>query len=260
VLDRAVARAIGRADPTRPVVRHSGDLNEAHAWFGWLHGELADLGPAIRTVPRIGRLLAKFGAQSVPSSAGWMQPERWPHLDWDALAEHHGMQRAAFDAHVPAADAKSFEEWRDATQSYQAALLQLQIEDLRRCRHDPSAGFSLFTLVDPMPAIGYGIVDHERVPKRAYAAVRDACRPLLPMVDPRTGSVHVVNDTRAAFTNAVITITTDARTRRWQGDAGPSSLTYIGSIELEDAVDVEAVLEHAKVGRVVNRYPLLILE
>jgi hypothetical protein len=190
-------------------------------------------------VPRIGRLLAKFGAQSVPSSAGWMQPERWPHLDWDALAEHHGMQRAAFDAHVPAADAKSFEEWRDATQSYQAALLQLQIEDLRRCRHDPSAGFSLFTLVDPMPAIGYGIVDHERVPKRAYAAVRD---------------------TRAAFTNAVITITTDARTRRWQGDAGPSSLTYIGSIELEDAVDVEAVLEHAKVGRVVNRYPLLILE
>jgi beta-mannosidase len=260
VLDRAVARAISRADPTRPVIRHSGDLNEAHAWFGWLHGALADLGPAIRTVPRIGRLLAKFGAQSVPTSGGWMHPERWPHLDWDELAERHGMQRPAFNTHVPAMDAKSFDEWRDATQSYQAALLQLQIEDLRRCRHDPSAGFAVFTLVDPMPAIGYGIVDHERVPKRAYAAVRDACRPLLPMVDPRSGSVHIANDTRAAFTNAVITVTADGRTRRWQGDVGPGSLTYIGSVELDDAIDVEAVVEHEKCGRVVNRYPLLILE
>ena len=260
VLDRAVARAIGRADPTRPVIRHSGDLNEAHAWFGWLHGELDDLGPAIRTVPRIGRLLAKFGAQAVPNSSAWLAPERWPHLDWDALVAHHGMQRAAFDEHVAAIDAKSFDEWRDATQSYQAALLQLQIEDLRRCRHNPTTGFALFTLIDPVPAIGYGIVDHERVPKRAYAAVRDACRPLLPMVDPRTGAVHVVNDSRTAFAAAEITVTADGRTRRWQGDLAPSSLAYIGSIAIDDAVDVEAVLEQRALGRVVNRYPLLILE
>jgi beta-mannosidase len=260
VLDRAVARAIGRADPTRPAIRHSGDLSEAHAWFGWLHGELADLGPAMRTVPRIGRFLAKFGAQSVPNSADWIQPARWPHLDWDALADHHGMQRDAFDLHVSAADAKSFEEWRDATQSYQAALLQLQIEDLRRCRHDPTAGFALFTLVDPMPAVGYGIVDHKRVPKRGYAAVRDACRPVLPMVDPRTGVVHVVNDTRASFAGAEITVTTDGRTRRWQGALEASSLTYIGSVELDDAVDVEVGLEHPDFARIVNRYPLLILE
>ena len=178
-----------------------------------------------------------------------MHPELWPQLDWDDLAEHHGMERAAFDAYVPPTDAKSFDEWCDATQAYQAALLQLQIEDLRRCKGSPCGGFTLFCLADPSPAVGFGLLDHARAPKRAYAAVRDACRPVLPMVDPRTGNVHVVNDTRYAIVDAEVVVSVDGRLRRWRGDLDADAVVFIGSADLDDAIDVEVVLEHADTGR-----------
>jgi beta-mannosidase len=260
VLDRLIARAISRRDGSRPVLQHSGAGDDAQLWYGWLHGTIAGLAAAVRAIPRLGRFVAAFGAQAVPHTAEWMDPERWPNLDWDALTDHHGMQRDAMFEHVPPADAKSFDDWRDATQAYQAALLQLQIEDLRRLRGSPTGGFALFALADPSPAVGFGIVDHERVEKRAYASVRDACRSAIAMVDPRTGKVHVVNDGRRALNNAQIEVTVDGRVRRWQGDIDADAIAFVGQVDLGDAVDVEAVLTHPVLGRVVNRYPLLILE
>src|SRR5262249_32661911 len=153
-------------------------------------------------------------------------PEQWPDLDWDALAAHHSLERDAFVAHVPPTDAKSFDEWREATQAYQAALLQLQIEDLRRCKRDPTGGFAVVALADPGPTVGFGLVDHERVPKRGYGAVRDACRAVLPMVDPRTGNVHVVNDQPTTIDDAVIEVAVDGRVRRWTGDVGTERAVF----------------------------------
>jgi beta-mannosidase len=260
VLDRSVAHAFGRADPTRPVVAHAGAGDDAHLWFGWLHGDVAGLAPAVRAFPRLGRFVSALGAQSVPATSDWIDTSAWPDLDWEQLAQHHAMQRGAFDTHVPPADAKSFEEWRDASQAYQAALLQLQIEDLRRVRGAPNGGFAVYTFADPSPAIGYGLLDHARVPKRAFAAVRDACRPVLPMIDPRTGNVHVVNDERIGLDGITIEVVIDGRARRWGGDISAGDIAYVGSVDLGDAVDVEVSLTHAAIGRVVNRYPLLILE
>jgi beta-mannosidase len=260
VLDRSIARAVTRSDPTRPVVRHSGGADASHLWFGWRHGDLAGLAPALRALPRLARFVSAFGAQSVPATADWMAPERWPELDWETLAARHGMERDAFDAHVPPGEAKSFAEWRDATQAYQAALLQLQIEDLRRCSGAPAGGFAAFAFADPGPAVGFGVLDHARVPKRAFAALRDACRAVLPMVEPRRGLVHVVNDTPAALEGVEVEVTVDGRVRRWQGDAAAHGVTFVGRVDLGDAVDVEVVLTHPHAGRVVNRYPLVILE
>ncbi len=260
VLDRSTARAIARYDGTRPVVRSSGAGADSHLWFGWRHGTIAGVGPALRAIPRFGRFVSAFGAQSVPAAADWARPELWPDLDWVDLAEHHGMERAAFDAHVPPGDAKSFDEWSDSTQAYQAALLQLQIEDLRRCKGSPCGGFAVFCLADPSPSVGFGLLDHNRVPKRAYGAVRDACRPVLGTIDPRTGHVHVVNDTRRALVDAEIVVAIDGRIRRWRGGIEADAVAYVGSADLDGAVDVEVVLTHPEVGRIANRYPLVILE
>jgi beta-mannosidase len=260
VLDRSVARAIARRDPSRPVVPHSGAGDDAHLWFGWRHGTLAGLAPAVRTVPRLARFVSAFGAQSVPNASAWMHPERWPELAWDELAARHCMDHSAFSMHVPPADAKSFDEWREATQAYHAALLQLQIEDLRRCKASPAGGFSVFAFADPAPAVGFGVLDHERQPKRAYDALRDACRPVLPMVDPRTGSVHVVNDDAQAISDAEIEVAVDGRVRRWRGDIGNAAAEFVARVDLSDAVDVEIVLTHVTTGRVANRYPLVVLE
>jgi beta-mannosidase len=267
VLDRSVARSMARRDRTRPAIRHSGvfpgtgDLGtDTHFWFGWYHGTMAGLAPMLRLVPRAGRFVSKFGAQSAPTTSSWMQPERWPHLDWETIAHNHGMQTTVFARRVPVEDAKSFEEWRDSTQAYQAALVQLQVEDLRRCKYAPTGGFALFSFVDAHPAVSWAVLDHERVPKRAYAALRDACRPTLPMVDPRTGHVHVVNDRHVALDDVVVEVVADGRAHRWTGDVPADGIAYVGTVALGDAVDVECVLEHDAIGRIVNRSPLLVLE
>ena len=267
VLDRSVARAIGRRDPTRPVSRHSGVLPGAgdagadtHAWFGWYYGSMAGLAPAMRAIPRAGRFVSKFGAQSVPNTAEWMRPERWPDLDWDEIGYRHGMQREAFTKRVPVDDAKSFDEWQEASQAYQAALLQLQIEDLRRCKYAPTGGFAMFAFADAHPAVSWSVLDHERSPKRAYVALREACRPMLPMVDPRTGNVHVVNDSRRHLAGATVEVVVDGHARHWEGDVPADGIVYVGHVDLGDTVDVETTLVHETFGRVVNRYPLLVLE
>ena len=138
------------------------------------------------------------------------------------------------------------------TQAYQAALLQLQIEDLRRLKYSPTGGFSQFSLADPLPAVSWSVLDHERVPKRGYFAVRDACRPVLPMVEPRAGLVHVVNDTRTDVAGAVLEVSVDGRVTRWTGDIPADGIAFVGRVELADAVDVEVVLEHRDTGRVLE--------
>jgi len=266
VLDRSVARALGRRDSTRPVVRHSGVLpglaeagTDSHLYPGWYHGELGDLASMLRRWPRRARFVSEFGAQAVPEQASWMEPTRWPDLDWDELARHRGMQRAIFERRMPPADAKSFDEWRAMTQAYQAALLQLQIEDLRRVKYQPTGGFAQFMFADAQPLVSWSVLDHEREPKRGYIALRDACRPVLPMVEPRAGLVHVVNDTREALIDAEVEASADGRISRWAGDVRADGLAYVGRIDVAEAVDVEVTIEHPAVGRVVNTYPLLAL-
>ena len=45
-----------------------------------------------------------------------------------------------------------------------------------------------------------------------------------------------------------------------RGEVEPDALTYVGRVELGDAIDVEAALTQSTTGRLLNRYPLLILE
>jgi hypothetical protein len=118
----------------------------------------------------------------------------------------------------------------------------------------------VFTLVEAGPVVGFGLLDADRVAKRAYGAVRDACRTVLPTIDPRTGSVHIVNDDRVPVENALIEVAVDGRLRRWRGSVEADAIAFVGRVDLDDAVDVEVVLTHEATGRVANRYPLLVLE
>ena len=100
----------------------------------------------------------------------------------------------------------TFDDWRAATQAYQAALIQLQVEDLRRLRYRPTGGFLQFCFADGHPGVTWSVLDHERRPKPGHAALAAACRSVLPMVDPRTGHVHVVNELRRPFPGAEIEV------------------------------------------------------
>ena len=96
------------------------DGTDSHLYFGWYHGNERDLPGFAASMPRMVRFVSEFGAQAVPAAADFMEPKRWPDLDWDLLQERHGLQLHAFEKFVPPADYATFDEWREATQKYQA--------------------------------------------------------------------------------------------------------------------------------------------
>jgi beta-mannosidase len=256
-LDRSIRRALERSDGSRQVVAHSGVLphpawgTDTHSYFGWYHGDERDLPAMLARFPVLARFVSEFGAQAVPEAAAFMNPGRWPHLDWDDLEAHHGFQRAIFDQRVPPADFADFDAWRTATQQYQAVLLRHHIEALRRLKYRPTGGFCVFLLADAQPAVSWSILDHERLPKAGYQAVTDACAPVIvtatrPNISYRPSErinldVHAVSDLRVPLSEAV------ARARlRWPG--GQKDWRFSGDVPADSCV---------RIGRISHALPSL---
>jgi beta-mannosidase len=255
ILDRSVKRAIERADGSRPVIAHSGvlphppqlDGTDAHLSFGWLHGDARDLPGLARALPRLVRFVSELGAQSVPDTADFAEPERWPDLDWDRLAEAHGMQRGIFERRVPPADHPTFDAWRVATQELQAEVVRHQVEALRRLKYRPTGGFAVFHLADAHPAISWSLLDHERVPKLAYAALREVCRPVIATADRLPAElvpgeaialdVHVISDRREPVEDLQVraTLRWEGGEQRWRfgGAIAADAVARVGTLQIE---------------------------
>ncbi len=255
VLDRWLKRAFEQADPTRPAVAHSGvtpflprlDGTDAHLWVGWHRGDLQDLGERARMMPRRVRFVSEFGAQSVPeSAAAYIDPSRWPELDWESLREHHGLEVEVMQQRVPPADYPTYDAWRSATQRYQVVVLRHHIETLRRLKYRPTGGFAFSWLADPAPMISAAVLDHDRVPKLAWSTIVETCRPVIVVTDPLpaelvagddlTLDVHVVSDLRVPVVDATVSVTCTWRGGRQQwafrGDVAADSVQLIGRLEL----------------------------
>ncbi len=259
VLDRWVKRAFERADGTREVVAHSGvpphlpllDGTDSHLWYGWRRGEAEDLAHLAARIPRLVRFVSAFGSDSPPESAPFLDDQlrshRWPDLDWDRLAEDDGYQGEVFERTFPPSDFASFEAWRDTAQHYQAHVLKVQIEALRRLKYRPTGGFCFSTLADPAPAISSAILDHERRRKVAYDVVAAACAPVLVVADPlpdvvRSGDVvdvdvHVVSDLRTGIEFAVVdaVMSWPGGEQRWRfgGPVPADEVVKVGHLEFE---------------------------
>jgi beta-mannosidase len=256
ILDRWVKRAFERADNTREVSPHSGviphlpllDGTDSHLWFGWRHGAPEDLATLASRLPRLVRFVTAFGSDSPPDRAPFVDDELsrhdWPALDWDRLDAEFGYQRTAFERTLPPTEYDTFDDWRIAAQRYQADLLALQIETLRRLKYRPTGGFCFSRLNDPAPAISSAVLDADRSPKLAYDAVRSACVPVIVVTDPlaravSTGDrldldVHVVSDLRSPIDFAVVDVTAS-----WPG--GGQRWRFGGSVGADDVVKVGAI-------------------
>jgi beta-mannosidase len=284
ILDRWVKRAFETADESRSVVAHSGvaphvpqlDGTDSHLFFGWYHGETADLDGFAAAVPRMVRFVSEFGAQSVPGQADFVEPDRWPALDWQRLADDHGLQLGPFEHHVPPAEHATFASWRDATQRYQADLLRHSIETLRRLKYHPTGGFCFLNLFDPVPAVSWGILDHDRHPKLAYHAVTEACHPVIVVADHLPANVvsgeaialdvHVVSDLRVLLEDVHCTATLrwpgGNHQWSWRGDVPPDAVVRVGTAQfvvpdVAGGLWFDLTLEHTGAAA-TNRYTAIV--
>lgn len=283
ILDRWVKRAIEQADESRPVIAASGvaphlpqlDGTATHLNLGWGRGDERDLPALAASLPRLVQFVSSFGAQSIPDSveiAVAAGATSFPAVDWERLAARHGADIDALQHHLPPGDHPSYEDWRDATQAYQARLARHHIEHLRRLKYRPTGGFCLSSLVDPAPMVSTSILDHERRPKAAYGSVTDACRPVIVVADRVDETlaagdalaldVHVVSDLRQPLEGALCTATLTWPTGRhdwaWRGDIPADECVRVGTIqfivpETSGVLRLDLTLEFGD-GAASNRY------
>jgi len=276
VLDRSIRRSLEKADGSRPVVAHSGVLphpawgTDTHIYFGWYHGHERDLPRALARLPVLARFVSEFGAQAVPNNAGFLEPARWPDLDWDHLEAAHSLQKRILDQRVPIRPGQSFSDWQAATQRYQADVIRFHIETLRRLKYRPTGGFCQFLLADAQPAVTWSVLDHLRAPKTGWQALVDACAPVIVVADRpdesyRPGDrlrldLHVVNDRRAglaeASLHAVVSWPGGQRRYDFTGDVPADSVVRVGRVDVgldggPGNIEVQLTLAWAG-GRVVH--------
>ncbi|MGH7904659.1 MAG: glycoside hydrolase family 2 protein, partial [Candidatus Dormibacteraceae bacterium] len=173
-----------RLDPTRLALAASGD-SDSHLYLGWAEGEwqqMADLEPSF---------VSEFGAQALPAAGspvwtGMGRPGAWPvspdDPDWLYMG-FQGPNWAERGVGLPDEHA-SLEDYVRASQEYQAWLATYAVDQFRKRKFEPCWGAFVYHLIDPHPGIGFGLLDHARVPKRALAALTEAMAPLRLIADP----------------------------------------------------------------------------
>ncbi len=256
LLDRAVKSVLERNDGTRPVVAHSGvyphfpqlDGTDSHLWFGWKVADQRDLPAFLARWPRMARFVSEFGAAAVPDSDEFIDRARWPDLDWEGLARHHGLDLSVFERYVPPEAFDTYEDWRAATQRYQARLLRYQIESLRRLKYRPTGGFAQFSFADSSPAVSPAVLDHRRRPKAGFDALRTACQPVIVVLDRPPDhvhpgdqldlDVHIVSDARISYSDMVVHIDLSwkgevGRSWSWEGDIPADECVRVGHLKIE---------------------------
>lgn len=252
ILDRWVKRALEKADETRPVIAHSGVMphlpqlegTDTRLHLGWGRGDERDLPILAAAMPRLVRFVSEFGSQSVPNGEPLVDTAQWPDIDWQQLADRHGLDRDNMVRHVNPFKYTSYADWAQATQRYQATLLRHHIETLRRLKYRPAGGFCMSSLADPAPLISTAILDHERHPKLAFANVTDACRPVIVVAERMAErvvagagvalDVHVVSDLHHPLVDVdcMATLSWPGGRHRWQwrGDVPADDCVRVGIV------------------------------
>jgi beta-mannosidase len=181
-IDQEAKALIEKLDPGRMALAASGDLDQ-HLWMGWREGSWTGFGD---TLPGF---VSEFGAQAPPSLASpvWrtLHP-RWPLAADDPQWLYAGFQLPAWaerGAGVPG-EHGSLQEYVELAQEYQAYLLGYAIDQLRKRKFEPCWGALLYQLVDPFPAIGFGLLDSARMPRVALEVVREAFALTRVIIDP----------------------------------------------------------------------------
>jgi beta-mannosidase len=189
VLDTQLKRAIEAHDPTRAVVRSSGEYavpflrpgTSTHFYYGWypIYGKLREWEAVARHFPDNIRFVTEFGAQSFPNaeSCRRFMADDPRNVDWRQLEERHMFQPNVMDHWLDWRSATTLDELARITQAYQSQLHRFYVDRLRHRKYRPTGGVVPFMFHDPNPGVSWSVLDYWRVPKQSYHALRLAFSP-----------------------------------------------------------------------------------
>jgi beta-mannosidase len=218
VLDPLLKKEAQYHDPTRPVIRSSGEFyvpglsggGDGHFYFGWYlsYGRKRLFDELRQRFPRNIRFVTEFGAQSFPNieSCARFMPTDINKLDVAQLTDRHHFQPEAMANWYDWRSFESLEELVRYSQDYQSEINRYYIDRLRYHKYRPTGGIVPFVFNDSNPAVQWSVVDYWRVPKQSYYALKLAFKPdyIFTLLDHdyyQIGQsveipVYVVNDSR----------------------------------------------------------------
>lgn len=208
-------KTIAPLDKTR--YTHAFSASAEHPWLGWYSGHWMDYnGPSKVS------LVTEYGAQALPNLPNLEKllsdTNLWPKTEaqWSEWEYHNFQRKTTFEiAKVPMGSTPS--EFVNNTQAYQAKVVKLAAESLRRQRYQPVSAIFQFMFVEDWPSMNWGVVDYWRTPKSGYLSLQQAYQPILPSIawtqenykkgEIANFSLWVINDLHNAYPNAKLTYT-----------------------------------------------------
>jgi beta-mannosidase len=179
-LDEQLERVVRRLDDSRYVRRAS--LSAEHKWQGWYSGAWTDF-----LQPTQQALVTEYGAQALPSLASLQRLFNDDQLFPDTPAKLELWRYRNFQPEETFNNAKidkgrNIQEFIANSQTYQARLIGLAAESLRRQKYRPVTGVFQFMFVEDWPSMNWGVLDYWRTPKPAYERLARAYQPILPSI------------------------------------------------------------------------------
>ncbi|MFZ1509459.1 MAG: glycoside hydrolase family 2 TIM barrel-domain containing protein [Anaerolineae bacterium] len=201
-----LARAVAAEDGTRPFVPASPAQGDVHEWAVW-HGRAP-----LRTYQALqAPFCSEFGLSALPAAESLAHflpaAQPWPDAPVWRLHQAEAGKLAHYAAlagtPAPPADLPALIA---ATQTAQAAGLQVAIEHLRRHKAT-CGGLAFWQFNEPWPTIAWSVLDFDGRPKLAYARLQRILQPVLICLAYQlpvgarpqaiSGAIWIVNDTRA---------------------------------------------------------------
>ncbi|WP_438448104.1 glycoside hydrolase family 2 protein [Gorillibacterium sp. sgz5001074] len=166
-------RAAREEDGSRYV--HQVSHFEEHPYNGWYYGVKEDYAHLSGA-----RMLSEFGAQALPSleeTTAMNRSDAWPP-DYKKLGYHNFQyDQTFFVAKIETGGC--WESFVRNSQDYQAQVLKLAIESIRKSKFEKAGSFFQFMFMDAWPSISWSVVSHARIPKKAYFTLQQVNQPIL---------------------------------------------------------------------------------
>ncbi len=210
-LDEYLFDAVTEEDNTR-IIRIASNYEE-HPYDGWYWGKSEHF-----IATPMGPLVTEFGAQALPeynSLKKIISNKDIKELNWDKWEYHNFQYEQTFNV-AGIEIGSNIKEFIEASQKYQAELIETAIDYYRRKKWNGITGIFQFMFIDGWESISWSVVDYFGRRKKGYFALQKVYAPLYLSIDLKkkryqNGSelfmeLYIINDLQVKLQNVHVEV------------------------------------------------------